>query len=112
MTRYVEDARANGINAVITISNEFTPRVEQSPLDIPKRLQTKVRIYHFSWRLILSTAILMRNRTDIEDREKLFVIEELIRFLRDDSVGNKSFSMMPASWNEVCAEASMGANLG
>ena len=31
VTRYAEDARANGINAVITISNEFTPRVEQSP---------------------------------------------------------------------------------
>ena len=109
--RYAEDARANGINAVITISNEFTPRVEQSPLEIPKRLQSRVRIYHLSWRLILSTAILMRNRTDIEDREKLFVIDELIRFLRDDSVGNKSFTMMPTSWNEVCAEASMGARL-
>jgi len=32
--KYVEDARANNIDAVITISNEFTPRVDQSPLEL------------------------------------------------------------------------------
>lgn len=111
VVRYAEDAKANGINAVITISNEFTPRVEQSPINISKRLLTKVKLYHLSWRLILSTAILMRNRTDIDDREKLFVLEELIRFLRDDSVGNKSFTMMPSSWVEICSESTMGAKL-
>lgn len=109
VTRYVEDARANGIGAVITISNEFTPRVEQSPVNLPKRLLNRVKLYHLSWRLILSTAALLKNQNDIKDREKSFVLGELIRFLRDDSVGNKNFSMMPASWVEVCNEASMGA---
>lgn len=109
VTRYVEDARANGIGAVITISNEFTPRVEQSPVNLPKRLLNRVKLYHLSWRLILSTATLLKNQNDIRDREKSFVLGELIRFLRDDSVGNKNFSIMPASWVDVCNESSMGA---
>ena len=111
VAKYVEDAKINGISAVITISNEFTPRVEQSPIDIPRRLLSKVKLYHLSWRLILSSAILLRKRADFEDREKLFVIDELIRFLRDDSVGNKSFTMMPPEWLEICSEASMGGKL-
>ncbi len=109
VTKYVEDARANGIDSVITISNEFTPRVDLSPITLPKRLLTKVKLYHLSWRLILSSAILLKNKNEIEDREKSFVIEELIKFLRDDSVGNKSFTQMPASWTQVCNDASIGA---
>ena len=111
VTRYVEDARANGIDAVITISNEFTSRVEQSPVTLPKRLLNRVKLYHLSWRLILSTAVLLKNREQINDREKSFVISELIRFLRDDSVGNKRFSLMPPPWTEICSEASMGSRL-
>ena len=109
VTRYVEDARANGIDSVITISNEFTPRVDQSPINLPKRLQIRVKIYHLSWRLILSSAILLKNKSNIEDREKTFVLDELIKFLRDDSVGNKNFTLMPASWIDVCNDASIGA---
>jgi len=58
--RYLIDARENSINALITISNEFSPRVDQSPIDVPKRLLNKVKLYHFSWRLILSKAQLLR----------------------------------------------------
>lgn len=111
VTKYVEDARANNIDAVITISNEFTPRVDQSPLELPKRLLTKVKLYHLSWRLVLSTAILIKNKNQIDDREKSFVLDELIRFLRDDSVGNKSFMMMPQPWTEICNDASIGSRL-
>jgi len=97
--RYLELAKTNNINAVITISNEFSPRVDQSPIDVPKKLLNKVKLYHFSWRLLLSNAQLLKRNANLIDREKLFVLEELIRFLRDDSVGKKSFSMMPSSWS-------------
>lgn len=109
--KYVEDARTNNIDAVITISNEFTPRVDQSPLELPKKLLAKVKLYHLSWRLILSTAILIKNKNQIDDREKSFVLDELIRFLRDDSVGNKNFTMMPQAWTEICNAATIGARL-
>jgi len=109
--RYLIDARENSINALITISNEFSPRVDQSPIDVPKRLLNKVKLYHFSWRLILSKAQLLKNRADVEDREKSFVLAELIRFLQDDSVGEKSFSIMPAQWTEISKQIAFGSKL-
>lgn len=109
--RYLEDAKANDINALITISDEFTPRVEQSPLEIPKKYLSKIKLYHLSWRLILSTAQLLQHKSQIEDREKTFILNEFIRFLRDDTVGNKSFSQMPATWPEICSEFSRGVRL-
>ena len=109
--RCLEDAKANDINALITISDEFTPRVEQSPLEIPKKYLSKIKLYHLSWRLILSTAQLLQHKSQIEDREKTFILNEFIRFLRDDTVGNKSFSQMPATWPEICSEFSRGVRL-
>lgn len=111
VSRYLEDARANSIDALITISNEFSPRVDQSPVEVPKRLLNKVRLYHFSWRLILSKAQLIKQNNIIEDREKLFVLGELIRFLHDDSVGDKNFSQMPATWVDISKEITVGAKL-
>ena len=111
VSRYLDDARSNNIDALITISNEFSPRVDQSPVEVPKRLLTKVKLYHFSWRLILSKAQLLKQNSSIEDREKIFVLEELIRFLHDDSVGDKSFSNMPATWGDISKEITVGAKL-
>jgi len=111
VSRYLEDARSNNIDALITISNEFSPRVDQSPVEVPKRLLNKVKLYHFSWRLILSKAQLLKQNSTIEDREKFFVLEELIRFLHDDSVGDKNFSLMPATWVDISKEITVGAKL-
>ncbi|MDG2467072.1 MAG: hypothetical protein P8N97_07600 [Alphaproteobacteria bacterium] len=98
----MKDAKENDINALITISNEFTSTIKQSPLKtLSKRQLSKVNLYHFSWRLILSTAMLLKNNDEIKDREKSLVLDELIRFLKDDSVGTKSFTQMPASWINV-----------
>ena len=108
--RYLEAAKINNIDAIITISNEFSPRVVQSPVNIPKKFLNKVTLYHFSWRLILSEASLLKRDNELEDREKSYVIEELIRFLRDDSVGNKSFSMMPPSWTSITSNMASDAN--
>lgn len=62
--RYLELAKRNNINAVITISNEFSPRVDQSPINAPKKLSNRVKLYHFSWRLLLSNAQLLKRNID------------------------------------------------
>ena len=58
----------------------------------------------------MSEASLLKRDNELEDREKSYVIEELIRFLRDDSVGNKSFSMMPPSWTSITSNMASDAN--
>ena len=78
VVRYAEDAKANSMNVVITILDESNHRVEQGPIEIPKRLLTKVKPLHLSKRLVLSTSILMRKRTEVDGREKFFVLDGLI----------------------------------
>ena len=107
--RYLEDAYANNIDALITISKEFTQGVEHPPpqLRIPhKKYMKKVKLYHLSWRRILSTAQMLRLEEKIGDQKKTFILNELLLFLRDDTVGNKSFSQMPSAWPDICEEIS------
>ena len=107
-TRYLKLAKLNNIDALITISNEFTPRVEQSPLTLPKKLTKKVKLYHFSWRLILTKALLMKNQKKLKSAEQQFVLDELIRFLKDDNTGVAGFAQMPPSWKDVCGKVGVG----
>lgn len=104
--QYLKAAQINKIDALITISNEFSPRIDQSPVKISGRLPKNVKLYHFSWRLILSKAQLLKQAEDLIDREKSSILTEFIRFLNDESVGNKSFSMMPNSWEKLCNDVS------
>ena len=107
-TRYLKLAKLNNIDALITISNEFTPRVEQSPLTLPKKLTKKIKLYHFSWRLILTKANLMKYQKKLRSTEQQFVLDELIRFLNDDFTGAAGFAQMPPSWKDVCEKVGVG----
>ena len=44
VTRYIEVAKANKIDAVLTISNQFVARADVSPLTLPKPLLKKVSV--------------------------------------------------------------------
>lgn len=47
--KYLELAKLNGIDAIITISNEFVDRADHSPVSVPKTLLHKVDLFHWSW---------------------------------------------------------------
>ena len=104
--RYLDDANAYKMAAVITISREITQSIKHTPLNFSKNPPKKVSLYHFSWRLVETTVrlILSKDQVDgkIADEEKQFVLEEFSRFLRDESAGSNKFSMMPSRWKEYC----------
>jgi hypothetical protein len=47
--RYLELARVNGFNAVLTVSNQITASPNESPLVIDPRKLKKVELRHLSW---------------------------------------------------------------
>ena len=98
---YVKMARKNNVNAVLTISNEFTARIEQSPIDLSRKALGKIDLLHLSWREILSKADALLTTGEVVDREKRFLLEEFVRFLRDQAVGSTAFSMMPEAWSDL-----------
>ena len=104
--KYLDDANAYKIAAVITISREITQSIKHTPLNFSRNPPKRVSLYHFSWRLVETTARLILREDQINDKivdkEKQFVLREFFRFLRDESAGNNKYSMMPSSWPKLC----------
>jgi len=49
VSSYAELARPNGVNALITLSNQFAPLPSHHPVNVPSSLRKKVDLYHWSW---------------------------------------------------------------
>lgn len=109
--RYVLLARTNGIDAVITISNQLVARADHHPIKLPKRLLTKVGLYHWSWMSVLTAAMLLDMEQAIDDSEQQFLLDETIRFLSHDSTGISGLGQMNREWKDVVATIRNGGNL-
>lgn len=109
--RYAELAKANGIDAVITISNQLVARADHHPIKLPKRLLNKVGLYHWSWMSVLTQAMLLDMEQSIDDPEQQFLLDETIRFLSYDSTGINGLGQMNREWKEVVATIRNGGTL-
>lgn len=111
---YIDLARQNDIDAVITISNQFAALPTHHPVSIDKRKIGRVELYHWSWMSLISEAVLLSENDQIADSDQKFILEELIRFLQHDHSGTISFAEMGAGWREVCdlVHQGMGLNRG
>lgn len=108
---YLALARLNGVDAVITLSNQFTPLPTHHPLTISANLTKKVALFHWSWAYVITQVQLLRETGDVGDREQLILLSELQRFLLHPSSGVKEFDQMPAAWPELCTTVSAGGKL-
>ena len=106
--RYLTLARNHGIDAVVTISNQFVPDPRATPLKIDGRKLMSVDLYHWSWTSILSEGILFADHKGISDPDQAFILKELIRYLQHDSSGVQPFTQMSAAWKGICVAASEG----
>lgn len=98
---YLEIAKLNGVDALITISNQFAPLPSQHPVQLSAASLKKATVLHWSWMYVLTQAALQLGNGDIEDREQRVILNEMVRFLSHPSAGVKSFDQMPASWTAV-----------
>lgn len=96
--RYLKLARENGIDAVITISNDFVTLPTHPPLKVSKSLLKKVSLFHFSWTSILTEAVLLHEKRTLRDGEQAFLIREFVRFFSHPSAGLSGYTTMPESW--------------
>ena len=96
--RYLRLARDNGIDALITVSNEFAAVPSHHPVAVQKSLTKKVDLFHFSWSAILTQAVLMHEQSALGDPEQAFLLREFVRFLSHSSAGVTGFTSMPKEW--------------
>ncbi len=104
---YLDLAKANGINAVATISNDFAPRPNHHPT-YAGRVPSGVSLVHVSWTSILTHARLMLANDRFDDADHKLLIDELVRFLDHKSTGVLSFDRMPVSWKDLGATVMAG----
>ncbi|MDY6943272.1 MAG: hypothetical protein SVU69_09705 [Pseudomonadota bacterium] len=100
--RYLDIAKAHGIDAVVTISNQFVATPSQSPCEINKQKLKKVSLYHWSWSHLETEAKIQLSKSVVSDPDQAYMLEEYVRYLEHDSSGVTEFEQMRKEWVEAC----------
>lgn len=101
VNRYLDLARLNGFDAVLTISNDITSGPEDSPVAVDKRKLRNVKLVHRSWWRILTEAIVQHRHRGVADPDQAWILGELIAYLDDDRSGASGFQDMGENWVKV-----------
>lgn len=98
---YLDIAREQGFDAVITISNEIPPVAGQHPTTVDKRKLKRVALHHLSWTKVLSEAVMQKEFRGVADPDQAWILGELIRYLEHPRSGAMEFSDMGECWVPV-----------
>lgn len=95
---YLDVAREQGFDALVTISNEIPPNAQQHPTAVDKRKLKKVALHHLAWSQVLSEAVMQKEHRGVADPDQAWVLGELIRYLEHPRSGALEFDDMGGSW--------------
>lgn len=95
---YLDLAKEQGFDCVITISNQIAKIPGQHPVEVDKRKLRKTALHHLSWSRILTEAVLQKSHRGIADPDQAWILGELIRYLEHPNAGSIDFSDMGEHW--------------
>ena len=95
---YLDLAKEQGSDCVITISNQIAKIPGQHPVDVDKRKLKKVALNHLSWSRVLTEAVLVKSHRGVADPDQAWILGELIRYLEHPNAGAVDFSDMGEHW--------------
>jgi hypothetical protein len=98
---YLDVAREQGFNVVLTVSNEISSMVGSHPTSVDKRKLKKVVLHHLSWTQVLTRAVVQKDHQGVSDPDQAWILGELIRYLEHPRSGAMEFESMGASWVAV-----------
>ena len=102
ISRYLELAKNQKIDAVITITNQFAVLPTHHPIKVSKKLTRAVDLFHWPWTFLRTQAdYQLRVEEDI-DLEQKYILEEMIRYFDHKSSGVQTFDSMNKEWRTVC----------
>jgi hypothetical protein len=104
---YLDIAREQGFDAVLTISNEIAAIAGQHPTKVDKRKLRKVGLHHLSWTKVLTEAVMQKEFRGVADPDQAWILGELIRYLEHPRSGALEFDDMGDSW--VATRNAVGA---
>lgn len=111
ITKYLALAKSTGIDAVLTVSNQFVATPTHSPARLPRNATKGVELYHWSWMSVLTHASLLINEHEFERPEQKVILGEVVRYLSHQSTGVNAFDRMNPEWKELNTKIQAGARL-
>jgi hypothetical protein len=109
---YLDIAREQGFDALLTISNEIAPLPGQHPTTVDRRKLRKVALHHLPWSEILTHAVMQKEHRGVADPDQAWILGELIRYLEHPRSGAMEFSDMGPAWVTVRNAVSTGTLRG
>lgn len=105
---YLDVAREQGFDVVLTISNQLAPAPGVHPVEVDKRKLRKVALHHLSWAEVLTIAVQHRVHRGVSDPDQAWILGELIRYLEHPRSGALDFTDMGGSWVAVRESVTLG----
>ena len=99
--RYLELARVNRFDAVLTISNQITASPIESPIAIDSKKLKKVPLRHLSWWQVMTEARVEHKHRGVNDPDQAWILGELIAYLDHERAGAGGFDDMGDKWVSV-----------
>ena len=101
LENYLDIAKEQGYDAVLTISNEIPAVAGQHPTKVDKRKLRKVALHHLSWTQVLAEAVMQKEFRGVADPDQAWILGELIRYLEHSRSGALEFDDMGETWVAV-----------
>jgi len=108
---YCQLAKANDVNAVVTVSNQFAALPTHHPIRLSKTQSKGIDLYHWSWMHVLTQAMLLLNDVEFENDSDQFILEEMVRYFTHSSIGISTFDQMNPEWRDLVLKVQAGTRL-
>lgn len=111
IANYCQLAKLNGIDAVITLSNEFAAHPTHHPTKPTRKVTRGIALFHWSWMHVLTQATLLLHDDHFNSPEQRYLLSEAVRYFKHDSVGISTFDRMNPEWKDLVSKVHSGAKL-
>lgn len=98
---YLDIARANQFDGVLTVSTQITASSSESPVSVDRRKVRGLGLWHFSWWRVLTEAVVQQRYRGISNPDQEWVLRELIHYLSSEASGAVGFEDMGDKWVPV-----------
>jgi hypothetical protein len=95
---YLDIARVNKFDALVTISNQFSPVAGVHPVKVSGNKLRSVKMFHLSWIALITQAVIQHEHRGVSDPDQAWILEELIKYLEHPNSGAMRFDDMGQHW--------------
>jgi len=98
---YLEVARLNGFQTLLTISNQTSSAAGVHPTQVDRRKLKHVAMHHLTWSEVLAQAVLEKEHRGVADPDQAWILGEFIRYLEHPRSGALEFEDLGSEWVAV-----------